>query len=353
MVNGARALHLKHLSSGGLITNYYCTSRCGHCLYGCSPRWDRRYIDADTARQNLETIRRLGCRSVHVGGGEPFLNPEGLLRVVSIAREVGVRLEYVETNSSWYRDHDQAAALLRELLGLGLGALLISISPFHNEHIPFEKVKGVIQACRGAGLAAIPWVSGFYKELDALDPHIPHRLEEYEAKFGPDYLSRIPDRYWIHLGGRAAPTFAGVLPTMESAAILNRDRRGCRELQDVSHFHLDLFGHYIPGLCAGLAIHRDDLGSPLDPDKYPLLTKLHTSGINGLWAVAREHDFPAAGAYLSKCHLCQEIRRFLVMDQELAYTELAPRGFYENLSLPGHAKPGDDGGTDQSSTGDG
>jgi len=59
---------------------------------------------------------------------------------------------------------------------------------------------------------------------------------------------------------------------------------------------------------------------------------LHESGINGLFAVAREHGFQAAGAYLSKCHLCQDIRRYLVMDRELRFAELAPRGFYENFS---------------------
>jgi hypothetical protein len=332
IASAARPLHIRRLTSGGLITNYYCTSRCAHCLYCCSPQWEKRYIDAATTWQNLEKIRSLGCRAVHVGGGEPFLDPQGLLRVLTVARDVGVRIEYVETNSSWYRDRDSAAARLRELKNRGLEALLISISPFHNEYIPFRKVKGVIEACRVTGLAAFPWISDFYKEVDAFDPHTPHRLAEYQEKFGADYLKGIPQRYWINFGGRAVKTFAGVLPTFGGDAILNRYRGGCRELQDVSHFHLDLFGNYIPGLCAGLAIQRDDLGSPLSPEKYPLLARLHESGINGLFALAREHGFEATGAYLSKCHLCLDIRRYLVMDRGLKFTELAPRGFYENFS---------------------
>jgi hypothetical protein len=36
---------IKNLRSGGLITNYFCTSSCGHCLYNCSPRWEKQYID--------------------------------------------------------------------------------------------------------------------------------------------------------------------------------------------------------------------------------------------------------------------------------------------------------------------
>jgi hypothetical protein len=331
MAGGTRPLQIRHLASGGLITNYYCTSRCAHCLYCCSPQWEKRYIDETTARRNLAKIRSLGCTAVHVGGGEPFLNPQGLLRVLEVARETGVRVDYVETNSSWYRDLDSAVAQLKELKARGLETLLVSVSPFHNEHIPFQKVKGVIEACRVARLAAFPWVSDFYRELDAFDPGTTHRLQEYEKKFGMGYLRKIPTRYWIHLGGRALKTFATIFETHDCAAIRSLNRQGCRELQDVTHFHLDLFGNYIPGLCSGLAIERDDLGTTITAEKYPLLACLHESGINGLFEMAREEGFEASGRYLSKCHLCLDIRRYLVLDRGLTFPELAPRGFYENL----------------------
>ncbi|MGD8504018.1 MAG: radical SAM protein, partial [Syntrophobacterales bacterium] len=93
---------IKRLSSGGVITNYYCTSACGHCLYGCSPRWKKDYIDRETLGKILQKIKSLGCNSIHVGGGEPFLNPDGLKMVVEVVRSHGVHLEYVETNSSWF-----------------------------------------------------------------------------------------------------------------------------------------------------------------------------------------------------------------------------------------------------------
>jgi hypothetical protein len=333
MAGATRALQIRHLSSGGLITNYYCTSRCAHCLYCCSPNREKLYVDETTTRRNLEKIRDLGCPAVHVGGGEPFLNPQGLLRVLEIARETGVRIDYVETNSSWYRDRDSAVAQLQELKARGLETLLVSISPFHNEHIPFKKVKGVIEACRATRLAAFPWVSDFYRELDAFDPATTHRLAEYEERFGADYLRRIPARYWIHFGGRAVQTFAPIFETYDCDAILSHNRRGCRELQDGTHFHLDLFGNYIPGLCSGLAIQRDDLGGPITAEKYPLLARLHESGINGLFEVAQGHGFQASGGYLSKCHLCLDIRRYLVLEQGLKFPELAPMGFYENFGM--------------------
>jgi hypothetical protein len=38
-------INIRRLMSGGIITNYFCTSRCGHCLYNCSPQWEKEYID--------------------------------------------------------------------------------------------------------------------------------------------------------------------------------------------------------------------------------------------------------------------------------------------------------------------
>ncbi len=47
-----------------------------------------------------------------------------------------MEIEYVETNSSWFKDEHSAVALLRKLMEYGLRTLLISMSPFHNEY-PF------------------------------------------------------------------------------------------------------------------------------------------------------------------------------------------------------------------------
>lgn len=108
----SKGLHIKRLISGGLITNYYCSSRCAHCLYACSPRWEKRYIDAETTTQNFRKIKELGGQGVHIGGGEPFLNFEGLLAVLEMARSQGVHIDYVETNSSWFQDDASAQARL-------------------------------------------------------------------------------------------------------------------------------------------------------------------------------------------------------------------------------------------------
>ena len=321
---------IKRLHSGGVISNYFCTSSCGHCLYLCSPKWKKDYIEKGMLVQIIEKIRRLGCCSIHIGGGEPFLNLGGLKMVVETCRSANIGIEYVETNSSWYKGMNSACEILSSLKERGLSALLVSMSPFHNEHIPFFKVKGVIEACNTVGIKTFPWISDFYSEIDSFDDRKTHSLSEYENRYGPGYLIKLLSRYWIHPGGRALKTYSRISRLTPYEELLSSNQEGCRELMDVSHFHFDLFGNYVPGLCSGLALHYTDLGSVVTPEKYLFLHILFQGGVAHLFKfVSDEYGFTPAKGYISKCHLCFEIRRYLVMEKSVEAQEFQPRGFYE------------------------
>ncbi len=324
---------VKHLVSGGVITNYHCVSQCGHCLYNCGPQRPKDYLDAALAEKIFRTSIRHGCRSVHIGGGEPLLQPGKLAAVLDSARSVGMGIDYVETNSAWFVDREQALNVLGALKRAGLGTLLISISPFHNAAIPFARVMGVIDACRTSGMQVLPWVNAFVKDLSRLDVNRPHSMAEFEAAFGSDYLKRLADRYWIHLGGRALQTFRPVHQQHALEHILAESPHSCsRALGDTSHFHIDLYGNYIPGLCAGLSIAMEDLGRPLNNRDYPLLNRLAAGGVRGLYQLAeRDYGFiPQRRTYLNHCDVCNEIRSALVQAGRGRFRELAPGGYYQS-----------------------
>ena len=324
-------LNIRRLVSGGIITNYFCTSRCGHCLYNCSPQWEKEYITAESAAKNLQAVRSLGCRSIHIGGGEPLLRPDGLAAVLKIAADLDVAVEYVETNSSWFKDSRSAVDFLTDLRTRGLDTLLVSISPFHNEHIPFFKVKGVIETARNAGVGIFPWVTDFISDLSQLDPHKTHSLAEFSDVFGRDYLLQVLERYWIHMGGRALKTYRPLLGKKTFQQVMDESTANCYgELSNTSHFHIDLFGNYIPGLCSGLAIASEDLGQPLSDETYPLLTTLGREGIRGLVKRAAKTAgyIPQKELYINKCDLCTEVRKYLVQNDYQGSNELKPEAFY-------------------------
>lgn len=50
---------INRLRSGGLITNYHCTSRCAHCLYNCGPNREKAYMSPEKAGENLSIIKCL------------------------------------------------------------------------------------------------------------------------------------------------------------------------------------------------------------------------------------------------------------------------------------------------------
>ncbi len=300
-------------------------------MYNCSPQWEKEYITVQTAEKNLRAVRSLGCRSVHIGGGEPMLRPDGLVDVLKIAADIGVSVEYVETNSSWFEDNQSAVDLLTALKTQGLSTLLVSISPFQNAHIPFYKVKGVIQAARQAGVGIFPWVTDFLSDLAQLDPNKTHDLEAFSGVFGRDYPLRVLERYWVHMGGRALKTYRQLLGHKTFQQVLDEASPNCHaELTNTSHFHMDLFGNYVPGLCSGLAIAVEDLGQPLSNESYPILTTLDRQGLRGLVKMAEGAVgyTPQKDRYINKCDLCTEVRTVLVQNDYSASDELKPTQFY-------------------------
>ena len=97
-----------------------------------------------------------------------------------------------------------------------------------------------------------------------------------------------------------------------------------------NYFHIDLFGNYIPGLCSGLAIWKDDLGTPLSTERYPILLNLYLNGIEGFSVFAQENYgfFPQRTNYINKCDLCTEIRTHLIKNGYDESKELNPAEFY-------------------------
>jgi hypothetical protein len=326
----AMSFRIDRLQSGGLIVNYRCPASCAHCLYACGPARSPDYMTPAMAAQLAGRLIELGCAIVHIGGGEPLLDREGLCGVLDALRAGGVDVCYVETNCFWAASERQARQVVAQLQEHGLGRLLVSIDPFHNETIPFQRVLTAMKAAQAEGMGVIPWRMEFAEDIQRLDPARPHGLEEYARVFGSDYGMQAFNRYGLTFGGRAAIRFRDRLGKMPASRIAGQPSP-CRRLAETTHFHIDQGGRYIPGLCTGFAIPVSSLGRPLI--EYPLIDLLYRGGIGALrdLAVSSFGYKDRADGYCGACDLCLDIRRHIVRTAREAPPELGPAGFYAQL----------------------
>lgn len=317
------------LSTGGIMATYHCSVHCAHCRHNASPTRKKDFISEETLKNVIEKLESLGCTSLHIEGGEPFLFPSELLRTVKQINDSKIDLEHVITNCSWYRNQKDTLALLKQLQNNGLRRMVLKVGPFQNESIPLKKVQNVALAAEKIGMNILIWDNEFYPEVAAFDPSKKHSLKKYIKKYGENYISRIAQRFNITFSGRSFEIYEKHLPKSTTSEILRNNPSCQKEIETKNHFHIDPDGNFTFPFTQGLSIHYSDLGKAIDKVKYPLISLVYEEGINGLYRLAKsKYGFKAKEQYLSKCHLCHHIRSFLVNDAAIKTNDLRPLAFY-------------------------
>ncbi len=276
-------------------------------------------------------------RGIHLAGGEPFLNFDLLLFAVSKTQELGLFLEYVETNGGWAIDEERGREQLRLLKEAGLERILISVSPFHAETIPLKvslKAIEIAQSILGPE-NVIVYLPQFIDIISRFDREHPVKLSDYLKRFGRHQTGRIFFKgYGLISGGRAGILLGGLV---EQHPLHHFAGQNClQEIIFSRHAHFDPYRNYIPLFCGGLSLGRfDDLYHfvrNFDGEDRPLIKILLESGPYGLAKMAmNDYGFePQEKGYVGKCHLCVEVRRHLVA-QGANFPDLAPQAFYKHL----------------------
>ena len=302
------------LGHGGIMANYACTAACRHCLYACSPDRSGGYITPEMAARVCKYLRKGGCRSVHIGGGEPFLSFKGLLDLLEAARTAGIAVEYIETNGYWAlgNQDDKVLQKLRHLLECGADTLCISVDPFHAEYVPVEGPVNLARLCRQAGMGFFLWKQQYLHDLAALEMGRPYSRQELEQALSSDYIYETSCSYGIGYGGRAINIEREYRPSKPWKELV--DRAPCMGLVSTGHFHVDLHGNFIPPGCTGIVLPLEEVVEGIPDDKYEVLEGLLHGGVAGLLDYARAHGYRPEGAYPSKCALCFHIRHWLAMN---------------------------------------
>jgi hypothetical protein len=306
-------IKLPPLRHGGIMPNYECTAACRHCLYACDPDWDSGYITPEKTHGICQTLRQNGCQSVHIGGGEPFIQFDGLIKMIKIIRARGIAVEYIETNAFWARDEALTLRRLQTLSEAGADTLCISRDSYHAEFIPPALPAKLAETCRRTGFGYFLWETQYNR---------------------------------LRFGGRAVSLEEEHAEKKPLEEILRGAVSGgaCKNLTSAHHFHVDLNGYFIPPGCTGIILPLDEAVSGLTPGRYPAFEALYNGGLTALVSLAVGRGFaPDPAGYPSVCAACFHVRKWLSQQPgfpELDASHYVHAGLYLREHIPNEVPNG-------------
>ncbi|MFP3937408.1 MAG: 4Fe-4S cluster-binding domain-containing protein [Phycisphaerae bacterium] len=321
---------VKYWSAAGLMLTSWCNAACASCYLCCSSRrGETMSVDFGLrVWRELQATSPHGCR-VHLSGGEPFGDWERLVELCTRACREGLGgPEKIETNAFWAGDAAEVRRRVETLDKLGMGKLVISADPYHQQFVPIERCRlaaRVAEEVIGRERVQVRWrdwlASGF--NTDALSAQ---RRKLLFARWSGDGRDRLNARAAEMLGplGQLKPVEEFVDCSCSEALLRSK------------HVHVAPEGSVIPGTCAGIVLgraERESIGEIWQRlnAEYPrrrVVGRLSADGPAGLLADACRQGFQPADGYASKCHLCSEVRRFLFR-KGLGGWELSPAWIYE------------------------
>ncbi len=332
-------LHPPRPFSGGIILSYKCNLSCKHCMYACSPKWKGDWMSeedalrilsqlAEEAKGKYHDIEVVGVNyGFHFTGGEPFLKFDLLLELVEASSSLGLPSTFVETNCFWCRSDEVTWSRMEALRNAGLKGILVSVNPFIVESIPFERIERAVRV----GLKVfdgnvLVYQRLFFELFKSMELKGTMSFQRFLDEVGGalHYAELIPT-------GRA-PYKLGHLYTKHPAG--HFFGTSCRqELLRNWHIHVDNYCNYIPGYCAGISLgdarNLDEVCHPSSLKRRPIVKAL-LSDLRNLYELGKKYGYeePEKG-YVSKCHLCLDIRKHLADSEE--FQELKPAEFYSHI----------------------
>lgn len=126
---------------------YKCQVACSHCIIKAGP--NRTEVlslnDAINWIRQISNYRNGYIKVLSLTGGEPFYNIDLLREVSSFAESCGLFVSAV-TNAYWAETPQKAIEILKGLPSIKM--LAISTDIYHQEKIPFERVKNAVFASK-------------------------------------------------------------------------------------------------------------------------------------------------------------------------------------------------------------
>lgn len=312
----------------GIMVNNRCNAACVHCLYASSPCWDDDYITQENAKKLCQLLKSHGVYSVHIGGGEPFLNFESLYMMLTELKSAGISVDYIETNGFWCYEEQNAKEKIRRVRELSGNTLMVSCDPFHAEFVPVQRVMNFVRWCLECNMDFFVWHDRYLRlfQKSGRDLSSPFTRAELEGMFGKDYREQTASEYGLSFNGRALR----LLDTMVRPRSVEELLPMCRNefSRAFSTGHVDLNLKFWPNHCLGFGVDMDWVLDGAKEGRYPLIDMVRKKGLKGLYELCTEQGFQAKDAYTSPCALCMACKAFLSGKD---YEEIYPKQYFENV----------------------
>ena len=298
-------------------------------MFASSPLCKNEYITPEMSEKVAKILSDAKTQSVHIGGGEPFLNFEALCSLVEALNRYAIGVDYIETNAFWCTDEDFARSRLERLKKLGVSTVMVSVDPFHIEFVPLERPLRLCSLLDECGFEYFIWQQRFLKRLMALDITKTHSQAELKELLGDDYVTETAMEYGLGMNGRAL-SFADKIYPKRSFEYFATDEK-CPSLTNAHHCHIDLYGNAVPSRCTGICASAEDYLSLCTPEeKYPVLSRLIGGGTKELYEYAKQKGFvPDEKGYATRCAFCFAMREYL--ERNCKSDDLFDSDFYSEM----------------------
>jgi MoaA/NifB/PqqE/SkfB family radical SAM enzyme len=139
-----------------IVVTSKCNIGCRHCIYDCKP-FSKEKLSKAVIKDLIRQAATLnGVKSIVFTGGEAFLEYSSLIESTALCEELGLEASAV-TNGYWALTAQTATQKLKELKGLK--TLNVSTDSFHQEFVPADRIRNIIESCRELGIKCVVRIS--------------------------------------------------------------------------------------------------------------------------------------------------------------------------------------------------
>lgn len=134
----------------GIIYTRKCNSKCKICGMSSSPHIDSK-LDVDEAKEYIDISSEVFMKKkpiIAISGGEPFLFLDEIKKIIRYCNKNKSRRISITSNGFWARDYEETLNIMNELDKIGLDHLRISSDIYHNEYVPYNNIKNIMDASK-------------------------------------------------------------------------------------------------------------------------------------------------------------------------------------------------------------